>query len=173
MGHRRSKNGPASLWRGGKGGRSLLGTLGFRSAAKRNKISFANKHDHCNDSIYPTMVQKSDQDGVILPIPPSLQITHFQSFTEVKWPHRSLVDEESEITGSLPPTLPCPPPENAKVCEGTSTESSSTGSASLTTNDNKSNSAAEYPHQLREANLLREMFHDLTCRCFTANEPCG
>ena len=175
------RNDGSSLRPSGKVGRSLLRSFVNRSISKQ-KVSFADHHVSYEDSMDPS--KEEDQPLLVaarqapwtefddFPHLSSLQVTHFQMLSEVKQPSRLQTDEEAAHTRPLPPPsftkLKARPP-TIVACESTSTESSPAASLASTSTCAV---ASEY-HQQQEANLMRELFHDLTCRCFTITDPRG
>lgn len=129
----------------------------------------------------------------------SFQVTHFRTFTEVKQ-QKSLFDDDSDFTGPLPPPSPkisptapkkkvedyVPLPKLVKVavCETSTTGTASSTACSSSSSslfDDKTNIedvgetlvvGLEVERNRKEAKLIQEMFHDLTCRCFTP-ASCG
>jgi len=114
----------------------------------------------------------------------SPQVTHFRRVAEVKQ-QKSLFDEDSDFTGPLPPPkvedgcAHLPKVVKVAVCEtsANSTASSaacSSSSSSLFDDETKNGDAGEEvvlasgeERHRQEAELMQEMFHDLTYRCFT------
>jgi len=176
-------------------GRNLLRSLKFRtsSCSKRN-VSFGEKHHHYVDgNDHPF---KEEEEQLLLtkrhPWNEELQVTHFRKVTEVKQ-QKSLFDEDSDFTGPLLPPSPkisLPPKKKVEgkvaACESSSTTStaastacSSSSSSSLFDVETNTEEACETivvgleeEHHRQEAELMQEMFHDLTCRCFTP-ASCG
>jgi len=172
------RRGPRKLLRSLARLRSSEDVSANKISRKHNRhVSFDNAKSHYyyddngeeEDALLLRKHSSLDDESFLLD---AFQVMHFRKLTEVSFerqnqppPQKNYDEDESDITGPLlPPAKEVP---SVVLCDETD---SSTSCDSLLKEDSSDDAITtkSYQERLRqEVSAMDELFHDLTCRCFS------